>query len=45
VPSGGNGIGWIGATEGGANEHTVIAQIGGTSMLLVQSGCISPSTH
>ncbi len=37
--------GWIGAIEGGGRMQIVAGQIGGMSIELLQSGCISPSTQ
>jgi hypothetical protein len=45
VPSGGIRAGWIGAIEGGGSMQIVAGQIGGMSIELLQSGCISPSTQ
>jgi hypothetical protein len=45
VPSGGIPSGCVGLTEGGTIAPTVTGQIGGTSIELLQSGCISPSTQ
>ena len=37
--------GWIGVILGGTIRHTVGGHMGGKSMLLLHSGCITPLTH